>query len=128
MDFARAGRSAPAARFGLIPEPVEEGTAIDRDEARRRLAIPSGGRYVAMVGTLEPRKGIEELLAAFELSPLPLMSDMPVFFEVAAYLDERGYKLYDIAGHIRRPSDNSFAQIDLAFVRKGGILDKNEGW
>ena len=64
------GDSAPAARFRLIPEPVEERTAIDRDEARRRLAIPTGGRYVAMVGTLEPRKGIEELLAAFEHSTL----------------------------------------------------------
>ena len=57
-------------RFRLIPEPVEERTAIDREEARRRLDIPTGGRYVAMVGTLEPRKGIEELLAAFERSQL----------------------------------------------------------
>ena len=62
------GDAAPADGFRLIPEPVEERTAIDRDEARRRLAIPTGGRYVAMVGTLEPRKGIEELLAAFERS------------------------------------------------------------
>ncbi len=67
------GDSAPAGRFRLIPEPVEERTAIDRDEARRRLDIPVGGRYVAMVGTLEPRKGIEELLAVFER--LPLNSD-----------------------------------------------------
>jgi glycosyltransferase involved in cell wall biosynthesis len=65
------GDSAPADRFRLIPEPVEVRSPIDRDEARRRLAIPEGGRYVAMVGALEPRKGIEELLAAFERSTLP---------------------------------------------------------
>ena len=64
------GPAASEVGFRLIPEPVEERTAIDRDEARRRLAIPTVGRYVAMVGTLEPRKGIEELLAAFERSPL----------------------------------------------------------
>jgi FkbM family methyltransferase len=63
-----------------------------------------------------------------EVSLFRTVPDMPVFFEVAAYLDERGYKLYDIAGHIRRPSDNALAQVDLAFVRKGGILDKNQGW
>jgi glycosyltransferase involved in cell wall biosynthesis len=64
------GDSAPADRFRLIPEPVEVRGAIDRDEARRRLEIPIDGRYVAMVGTLEPRKGIEELLAAFERAKL----------------------------------------------------------
>jgi glycosyltransferase involved in cell wall biosynthesis len=64
------GDSAPDDRFRLIPEPVEVRSPIDRDEARRRLAIPADGRYVAMVGTLEPRKGIEELLAAFERAEL----------------------------------------------------------
>jgi glycosyltransferase involved in cell wall biosynthesis len=64
------GDSAPADRFRLIPEPVEKRHAIDRQEARRRLDIPTSGRYVAMVGALEPRKGIEELLAAFERSQL----------------------------------------------------------
>jgi glycosyltransferase involved in cell wall biosynthesis len=43
---------------------------MDRQEARRRLAIPTSGRYVAMIGTLEPRKGIEELLAAVERASL----------------------------------------------------------
>jgi FkbM family methyltransferase len=62
-----------------------------------------------------------------EVSLFRIVPDMPVFFEVAAYLDQRGYKLYDIAGHIRRPMDNALAQVDAVFVRKGGQLDKL-GW
>jgi hypothetical protein len=55
---------ADESRFRLIPEPVEQRVPMDRREARRLLAIPVDGRYVAMIGALEPRKGIEELLAA----------------------------------------------------------------
>jgi FkbM family methyltransferase len=62
-----------------------------------------------------------------EVSLFRIVPDMPVFFEVTAWLDERGYKFYDIAGHIRRPMDNALAQVDAVFVRKGGLLDK-QGW
>jgi glycosyltransferase involved in cell wall biosynthesis len=65
------GDAVDADRFRLIPEPVEQRAPLERRDARHRLGIPAGGRYVAMVGTLEPRKGIEELLAAFARSPLP---------------------------------------------------------
>jgi glycosyltransferase involved in cell wall biosynthesis len=43
---------------------------MDRQDARRLLGIPADGRYVAMIGALEPRKGIEELLAAVERASL----------------------------------------------------------
>ena len=43
---------------------------MDRRDARRLLAIPTDGRYVAMIGAMEPRKGIEELLGAFERASL----------------------------------------------------------
>ena len=63
-----------------------------------------------------------------EVSLFRIVPDMPVFFDVAAYLDERGYKLYDIAGHIRRPMDNALAQLDAVFVRqRWAFLDK-PGW
>jgi glycosyltransferase involved in cell wall biosynthesis len=61
---------ADESRFRLIPEPVEQRVPMDRREARRLLAIPVDGRYVAMIGALEPRKGIEELLAAVERATL----------------------------------------------------------
>jgi glycosyltransferase involved in cell wall biosynthesis len=64
------GPAASNDRFRLIPEPVEPRDPMDRQEARRRLSIPSDGRYVALIGGLEPRKGIEELLAALERARL----------------------------------------------------------
>jgi glycosyltransferase involved in cell wall biosynthesis len=51
--------------FRLIPEPVEPLPQVDRLEARRLLGIPMDGRYVATTGLMEPRKGIDLLLAAF---------------------------------------------------------------
>jgi glycosyltransferase involved in cell wall biosynthesis len=57
--------SAVSTEFRLIPEPVEPLPAIDRYEARRVLGIPEDGRYVATVGGMDVRKGIDLLLNAF---------------------------------------------------------------
>lgn len=51
--------------YRLIPEPVERLPEVDRVEARRALGVPLDGRYVATVGGMDPRKGIDLLLAAF---------------------------------------------------------------
>jgi len=51
--------------YRLIPEPVERLPDINRAEARRALGVPVDGRYVATVGGMDPRKGIDLLLAAF---------------------------------------------------------------
>jgi glycosyltransferase involved in cell wall biosynthesis len=64
------GKAVASERFRLIPEPVEQREPMDRRDARRLLAIPLEGRYVAMIGALESRKGIEELLAAVERARL----------------------------------------------------------
>lgn len=64
------GPGISTARFRLIPEPVEQRATMDRQSARKLLLLPIDGRYVAMIGTLEPRKGIEELLAAFAQAQL----------------------------------------------------------
>jgi glycosyltransferase involved in cell wall biosynthesis len=57
--------TASVTEFRLIPEPVEPLPQVDRIEARRLLGIPTSGRYVATTGLMEPRKGIDLLLAAF---------------------------------------------------------------
>jgi FkbM family methyltransferase len=53
---------------------------------------------------------------------------IPSFAEVVAYFSDRGYKLYDIAGHLRRPLDNALWQVDLAFVRQAGMFDLYQTW
>jgi hypothetical protein len=49
---------------------------------------------------------------------------VPQFSDVVSFFDERGYKVYDIPGDLRRPLDNALWAIDLAFVRKSGMFDK----
>lgn len=63
-----------------------------------------------------------------EVSLFKAAPTMPVFADVVAYFDQRGYKVYDIPGHLRRPRDNALGQVDLAFVRNGGVFDKHQEW
>ncbi len=63
--IGKYGLQKLADRVCLIPEPVEHMDAIDSTEARRRLGIPVGGRYVACLGALDGRKGVDLLIRAF---------------------------------------------------------------
>jgi glycosyltransferase involved in cell wall biosynthesis len=54
----------------LIADPVPRVPRLDRVAARRLLGIPEDGRYLGLLGELDPRKAISELLAAFRLAAL----------------------------------------------------------
>lgn len=53
---------------------------------------------------------------------------VPLFADVVAFFDARGYKVYDIPGSMRRTCDGALWQVDLAFVRKGGYFDSRQTW
>jgi glycosyltransferase involved in cell wall biosynthesis len=95
--WSLAGLHPPASdlRFRLIPEPVEERASIDRHDARRQLGIPVEGRYVAMVGAMEPRKGIEELLAAVGRAKLDEGDRVLLVGRMTAPIRELIQKQYD---------------------------------
>jgi hypothetical protein len=44
--------------------------------------------------------------------------ERPIFHEVVAFMAEREYLVYDIAGFIRRPYDGAVGLMDLCFARK----------
>jgi glycosyltransferase involved in cell wall biosynthesis len=50
----------------LLPDPVESPPAMTKEQARKLLGIPLSGRIISLAGLLERRKGVAELLAAFE--------------------------------------------------------------
>jgi FkbM family methyltransferase len=52
----------------------------------------------------------------------------PLLAEVVAFMDARNYKTYDIPGYLRRPLDGALAEVDLAFVLKNGVLDRDQRW
>ena len=56
------------------------------------------------------------------------VANVPLFSDVVSFFDERGYKVYDVPGELRRPLDNALWQVDLAFVRKGGPFDTCQRW
>jgi glycosyltransferase involved in cell wall biosynthesis len=51
--------------FRVIPEPVEPLPVMSREDARRTLGVPLDGRYVSMIGGLQPNKGVGQMLQAF---------------------------------------------------------------
>jgi FkbM family methyltransferase len=63
-----------------------------------------------------------------EVSLFSALPGMPVLADVVTFFDERGYKVYDVPGYLRRPLDNALGQVDLAFVLKDGILGRDQRW
>jgi glycosyltransferase involved in cell wall biosynthesis len=51
--------------IGLMPEPVEPPLAVTRGEARRELGLPESTRLLMVLGALDRRKGVVELLHGF---------------------------------------------------------------
>jgi glycosyltransferase involved in cell wall biosynthesis len=48
-----------------MPEPVEPISDISQIEARKELGLPAGARIIALLGHLDGRKGVLELLDAY---------------------------------------------------------------
>jgi glycosyltransferase involved in cell wall biosynthesis len=66
---------ALAAKVRGLPDPVERApAALDKVAARQLLGVPVDGQYVVLSGLIERRKGVRELLEAFERA-LPLLTD-----------------------------------------------------
>jgi glycosyltransferase involved in cell wall biosynthesis len=62
--------NALAKRTRMLPDPVPAIQQLSKPVARKRLNIPVDGRYVGYVGTMDDRKAIPELLAAFRSATL----------------------------------------------------------
>jgi glycosyltransferase involved in cell wall biosynthesis len=65
------GKTGAAGYWRLMPDPVETPDQLDRAEARRRLRLDQGGKYVGCVGVIDGRKGCDLLIRAFAAAALP---------------------------------------------------------
>lgn len=76
---------------------------------------------------LEALKGAESILAqtdciSLEASLFGFFEGGPQLAEVIAFMDARGFVVYDVAGLQYRLLDGALSQIDLVFVRADGPL------
>lgn len=63
-----------------------------------------------------------------ETSLLPLVSGGPLFHELIAYLQCRGFLMFDVTELIRSPSDGAIWQIDALFCRVASKLRLERVW
>jgi FkbM family methyltransferase len=63
-----------------------------------------------------------------ELSLLPLVEGAPLLDAAIAYLNQRGFALFDVDELIRSPSDGAVWQIDALFCRTDSPLRNQRQW
>lgn len=63
-----------------------------------------------------------------ETSLYAFLDDIPLLREVIAFMAEREYEVYDLAGQFRRPIDGALGQLDVVFARRRGRLRQHDLW
>ena len=63
-----------------------------------------------------------------EVSTIPTLVDAPDFAEVNAFMQDRGFVVYDILSLLRRPLDGALAQMDVGYVRRNSVLRRDKRW
>jgi FkbM family methyltransferase len=76
---------------------------------------------------LEVLSGGETMLnsteyALIEISLLEFFKGGPQLYDVIKFMKARGFVTYDMSGLQYRPLDNALSQIDLSFVKEGGMF------
>jgi len=107
--------------------------SVDRLVAAGRLPVPELVKLDVQGFELEVMEGAQSLLgrtAAFivEVSFFEFMPNCPLADQVIAYFTQRGYRLFDVAGLLRRPFQNDLGQMDFVFVSQASGLAEDRRW
>lgn len=121
--------------------------AHDDQIVRRTVSISTADAFLASAGIappdllkidvqgfeLEVLKGAERLLARLdvlivEVNMFRFMPECPLAHEVIAYLADRGFVLFDLAGQLRRPYQDDLGQLDLVFAAGTSPLVSSTRW
>jgi FkbM family methyltransferase len=63
--------------------------------------------------------------ALIEVSLFEFFRGGPQFYDVIEFMMGRGFVTYDMSGCQYRPLDNALSQVDVSFVKKGGLFRKH---
>ena len=101
--------------------PQFEVPLVTLDELATRFGVPDFVKLDVEGYEIEALEGAGTLWDQTELFQIEValyrFIDRPMLHEVVAYMAERGYFVYDIAGSIRRPYDGAIGLMDLCFAR-----------
>jgi FkbM family methyltransferase len=79
-----------------------------------------GAELRVLAGAVQTLQHCEAVI--LEVTLFGTMIDGPQLADVVAYMQGRGFVVYDLWGMLYRPLDGALAQVDMAFVRKDSKL------
>lgn len=123
--IAPAGSPGAASMAVTTLDRLVAGTPFDRAQL---LKVDVQGHDLEVLrGGAATLAHVEVLVV--ELSLIPLHLGAPSVRTIVDWLDDRGFRLLDIAGLIRRPADDALWQMDAVFTRHESRLgDPARGW
>ncbi len=132
-DLVGSSFLTPDRDGGDRPTRVVPIVTIDELLAREGYARPELVKLDIQGFELEALRGatgVFEVAEMFvmEVSLFEFLPDTPLLAEVVAFMEERDFVVYDVAGFARRELDGALGQLDLCFARRDGLLRKSSEW
>lgn len=122
-DSGQADRASAALPMTTLDEVTRDSAFsqpdfIKLDTQGAELAVLEGGGNAL--------RATEAVL--MEVNFLEIYTGVPLFDRVVAFMAERGFRVYDICGFMRRPLDNALWQADVIFVKSSSPLVASKQW
>ncbi len=113
-----------------VPRTIRTVT-LDGLVADRRIEGPFLLKIDVQGAELDVLAGAEEVLrrteyVLLEVSLFEFFKGGPLLHDVVAFMRQRGFVAYDLAGLQYRPLDNALSQVDIAFVKENGPLRQHQ--
>jgi FkbM family methyltransferase len=106
---------------------------IDRLIEQNKIPQPQMAKIDVQGFEIEVLKGAQKMLESteviiIEVNLYEFMNQTPLADRVISYMAEKGYRIFDIAGRLRRPYQNDLAQMDIVFVKNDSALVSSNRW
>jgi glycosyltransferase involved in cell wall biosynthesis len=75
-EYVAAKKLIEPARVRFVGDPVPQSSPIGKTAARQLLGLAAEGRYIGLLGSLDNRKAVPQLLSAFRRAQLPASDRM----------------------------------------------------